>query len=195
MSGVGKMCSFALTVALFAGCATYKNVAPQTILEGGRTVVVLPFRGAEGPGGTNGTGNRQLASQFAGELTLSDFRVVETHQVDAVLAQHGLEMPETIQQVSAVDWNGLFGADYIVFGNLRKWFAGDKMNPASVVMAVELVRASDGQRVYRKVRQLPGPIDRAVPRDVHELSLYCAKRLADDMKRDIGFSEDQAAWR
>lgn len=195
MSGVGKMCGFVLMFALFAGCTVHQKTAPQTILEGGRTVVVLPFRGAEGAGGTNGTGNRQLASQFAGDLTLSDFRVVETHQVDAVLSEHGLKMPTSIQEVSSIDWNGLFAADYIVFGNLRKWFAGDKMTPASVVMAVELVRASDGQRVYRKVRQLPGPIDRAVPRDVHELALYCAKRLANDMKRDIGFSEEQAAWR
>jgi hypothetical protein len=133
----------------------------------------------------------QVAHQFASRLAINMGNVVEPHQMEALFAEAGKEVPRGRTAEAYESIREVTRCDVAVIGSVNELADGDGFDPPKAAVSIRLVDLASGYTLYARGKSLPDGSALTPNREAGYLLLRCADYLADRMAVDVAFAEGE----
>ncbi len=173
--------------ALVAGCATSREKVQLRVISGGG-LAVMTFD--DRTGGNESSLGSQVAHQFASRLALGMGNVVEPHQLEALFAERGEEVPLKLTAEGLASIREVTQCDVLIVGSVNNFSEGEGGIPPNAAVSIRLVDLASGHAIYSRGKVLPGNRTNLHQQAAGDLVLDCADFLADRMSVEIAFVEE-----
>lgn len=134
----------------------------------------------------------QVAHQFASRLALGTGNVMEPHQLEALFAERGMDIPMEQTTDAFTSIRDVTRCDVLVLGSVNSFSEGEDGVPPKAAVSIRLIDLTSGFSIYSRGKFLPERATNLQHREAGYLVLDCADYLADRMSVDIAFIEEES---
>jgi len=181
-----RMAALAALLAVTACGPSHETLRLRVNSGGGLAVMAFDDRTGRGDEAMGS----QVAHQFASRLAINMGNVVEPHQMEALFAEAGEQVPRGRSTEAYESIREVTRCDMAVIGSVNELADGDGFDPPKAAVSIRLVDLASGYTLYSRGKSLPDGSALTPNSEAGYLLLRCADYLADRMAVDVAFVEE-----